>query len=32
MDDMPGSNYHTPVNLKECQELGVDAQIPDIVF
>jgi hypothetical protein len=26
------SNYHTQVNLKECQELGVDAYIPDRKF
>ena len=24
------SNYHSQVNLKKCQELGVDAYIPDI--
>jgi transposase/IS5 family transposase len=26
------SNYHTQVNLQECQELGVDAYIPDRKF
>ena len=26
------SNYHTQVNLKECQELGLDAYIPDRKF
>jgi transposase len=26
------SNYHTPVNLQKCQELGVDAYIPDRKF
>ncbi len=26
------SNYHTQVNLKECQELGLDAYIPDRNF
>ncbi len=26
------SNYHTQVNLKECQELGVGAYIPDRKF
>ena len=26
------SNYHTQVNLQECQELGVDASIPDRKF
>jgi len=26
------SNYHTQVNLKKCQELGVDAYIPDRKF
>ena len=28
----PDSNYHTQVNLQECQELGVDAYIPDRKF
>jgi len=26
------SNYHSQVNLQKCQELGVDAYIPDIKF
>ena len=26
------SNYHSQVNLKKCQELGVEAYIPDIKF
>ena len=26
------SNYHAQVNLKECQELGLDAYIPDRKF
>ena len=26
------SNYHTQVNLRKCQELGLDAYIPDRKF